>query len=239
MKQTGIMLKSAIVRILVLAVILAVNSASAQYAQERAQTIPADPRMIVIPARSLQEISNDIDNATTDKQLALNRNIQAINRLNEIEFAIETRELSIRDINRRKEDAGNIDRKAEEASLKMEAKANEEAIDLLKRLRDLRRAEVEVAKAEEEYADMTIRTFQMESELQSKRIDYNWLSLDNADDLTQNTAHQVLRGLEINLLNLQRDLANAMQKVASKQKDVVGRRMKLHEAQLKLGMSRT
>ncbi len=235
MKLTGVMLKSATVRILVLAVILAANSASAQYAQERAQTIPADPRMIVIPARSLQEISNDIDNATADKQLALNRNIQAVNRLNEIEFAIETRELSIRDINRRKDDAGNINRKAEEASLKMEAKANEEAIDLLKRLRDLRRAEVEVAKAEEEYADMTIRTFQMESELQSKRVDYNWLSLGNADGLTQNTAYQVLRGLEVNLLKLQQDLANTMQKVASKQKDVVNRRMKLHEAQLKFG----
>ncbi len=235
MKLTGVMLKSATVRILVLAVILAANSASAQYAQERAQTIPADPRMIVIPARSLQEISNDIDNATADKQLALNRNIQAVNRLNEIEFAIETRELSIRDINRRKDDAGNINHDSEEASLKIEAKANKEAIDLLKRVKDLRKAEIEVAKAEEEHADMTIRVFQMESELQSKRIEYNWLSMSSVGDLTQNTAHQVLRGLEVNLLKLQQDLAKETQEVASKQKDVVGRRMKLHEAQLKFG----
>ncbi|GEM_PF-1269563 len=236
MKLTGVMLKSAIVRILVLAVILAANTASAQYTQGRPQTIPADPLMIVIPVRSLEEISNDIDNATADKQLALNRNVQAVNRFNEIELAIETRDLSIKDINRRKDHAGNINRKAEEASLKMEVKANKEAIDLLKRLRDLRRAEVEVAKAEEDYADMTIRCLQTEFELQGKRKEYNWMSTGNADELTQNTANQVILGLEVNLLNLQRDLTDAMQKVTSKQKDAVNRRMKLHEAQLKFGM---
>jgi len=78
----------------------------------------------------------------------------------------------------------------------------------------------------------------MESELQGKRTEYNLLLTVVAGDLTQTTDQQFLRELEVRLLKLQQEQASATQKVASKQENVIGRRMKLHEAQLRLDLSR-
>jgi hypothetical protein len=210
-------------------------SAVSAYAQAQ-WPLPADPLMVVIPVRGIEEIATDLDNAMDTKQLAMYRNAQAVDRLAKIATAIDSREASVDDMNRRKNSAKDNKRDAEETSLKIEAKANKQAVDLLKRLRDLRKTEVEAAKIEEDHADLTIRVFQLESELQSKRSEYGWQSFGGAGDLTQNTAHQVVDELEVSLLKLQEKLANTTKDVASKQKDVVKRRMKLHEAQLKLGI---
>ncbi|MCB2229845.1 hypothetical protein KQH82_03950 [bacterium] len=196
----------------------------------------ADPRMVVVPDRSAEDITTDLDNAIATRQLAMRRNTQAVDRLNEIERSIQDRDVSIADLDRRKDDAKDNKHPSQEASLKIEANANKKAIDLLKRLRDLRKAEVDVARVEEEYADKTILVFQMEQELQGKRSDYRWQVGGNQGDLTRNTDHQVITELEEKLLKLQKDAAESMRNVASEQKDVVSRRMKLHEAQTKLGM---
>jgi len=95
--------------------------------------------MVVIPARSMDEIATDIDNAKATKQLALNREAQADNRIREIESSIETRESSLKDIDRRKDDAKNGKRDPELIALQIESKVSKQAIDLLKRLRDLRK----------------------------------------------------------------------------------------------------
>lgn len=211
------------------------TAASTSYAQPYWQRL-TDPRMVVIPTRSVQEITTDLDNAKATKQLAMNHNIQAGQRLTEIERAIQDRETTIDDINRREDDAKDRKHSDEVKSLKIESKANKQAIDLLKRLKQLREAEMDVAKEEENHADMTIRAFQMESELNTKRTEHNWQSEVIQGDLTQNTSYQVISELEVNLLKLQQELASLNQKVASKQKDVVKQRMKLHEAQFKLGM---
>jgi hypothetical protein len=218
--------------VLVLVIVLA---ATAGYAQTTRWPVPADPLMVVIPVRSSQEIATDLENAQAAKRLALDRHTQAVGRLQQIASAIENREASIKDMDRRENDAKDNQRSSEEKSLQIQAKANKQAIDLLKRLRDLREAEVEVAKAEEDHADITISVFQMESELQSKRYEYNWYS-SSGGNLTKNTEGQVIGELEMSLLKLQKDLASATQEVASKLKDVINRRMKLHEAQLKLGV---
>jgi len=194
--------------------------------------------MVVIPARSMDEIATDIDNAKATKQLALNREAQADNRIREIESSIETRESSLKDIDRRKDDAKNGKRDPELIALQIESKVSKQAIDLLKRLRDLRKAEIEEAEVEAEHADIKIRVFEMESELQGKRTEYNLLLTVVAGDLTQTTDQQFLRELEVRLLKLQQEQASATQKVASKQENVIGRRMKLHEAQLRLDLSR-
>jgi len=213
-----------------------VFAATAGYAQNPYWQIQADPQMVVIPVRSMQEITSDLDNAMANKQLAMSRNAQAIDRLDEIARSIQDREASIEDIERRKDNAKDNRRDSEATSLKIESKANEQAIDLLEQLKDLRKAEIEVAKVEEDYADLTIRAFQMEGDLQSKRSDYNWQSFGNQSNLTHNTANQVIGELETSLLKLQKELANSMEKLASKKKEVVEQRMKLHKAQLKLGM---
>lgn len=210
--------------------------AMAGYAQRPYWQRPGDPRMVVIPVRSMEEITTDLDNAKATRQLVMNRNTQAVNRLNETKRAIQDREALIKDIDRREGDAKDDRRNTEAVSLKIELKANKKAIDLLKRLKNLREAEIDVAKAEEEHVDLEIRVFQMESELQSKRSEYNWQSTGSQNDLTQNTAGQVIGELEVSLLKLQEELASATQKVASKQKDVVKERMRLHKAQVKLGI---
>jgi hypothetical protein len=213
-----------------------VFAATAGYAQNPYWQRQADPQMVVIPVRSMQEITSDLDNAIANKQLAMSRNTQAIDRLDEIARSIQDREASIEYIDHRKDDAKDNKRESEAASLKIESKANKQAIDLLERLRDLRKAEIEVAKVEEDHADLAIRAFQMEGDLQNKRSEYNWQAISNQSDLTHNTANQVISELEVSLLKLQKELASSMEKLASKQNDVVKQRMKLHKAQLKLGM---
>lgn len=217
-------------------IVVVVFAATAGYAQNPYWKSQADPQMVVIPVRSMQEITSDLDNAMANKQLAMSRNAQAINRLDEIARSIQDREVSIEDIERRKDNAKDNKRDSEATSLKIESKANEQAIDLLERLKDLRKAEIEVAKVEEDYADLTIRAFQMEGDLQGKRSDYDWRSLGNQSNLTYNTASQVISELEVSLLKLQKEMASSMEKLASKQKDVVNQRMKLHKAQFELGM---
>ncbi len=206
------------------------------YAQGTQRLLPADPHMVVVPVRSAQEIATDLANAMATRQLALLHNMQAVERLRQIASAIASRESSIDDINNRKDDAKDDNRESAETSLKIEEKANKRAIDLLKRLKDLREAEVDVAKSEEDHADMKILVLQRESDLQQKRSEYNWPSIASTGDLARNTASRVLRELEVDLLELQKDLASATQNVASKQKKVVEQRMKLHEAQTKLGL---
>ena len=231
MKNTVIlMIASAFV---LLAIVLTANSVMAQDYQ---RSLPADPQMVVVPVRSAQAIATDLANATASRQLALLHNMQAVERLKQIASAIDSRESSIDQIKNRKDDAGDDNRKSEEKSLKIEEKANEKAIDLLKRLKNLREAEVDVAKSEEDHADVAILVLQRESDLQEKRSEYNWPSIASTGDLARNTASEVLRELEVNLLELQKDLASATQNVASKQKKVVEQRMKLHEAQTKLGL---
>lgn len=208
----------------------------AGYAQEPQRQRPPDPYMVVVPVRDAQEIATDLDNAMVTRQLAIYRNTQAVGRLRQIASAIDTRESSVDDIKDRKDDAKDDNRKSEETSLKVEEKANKKAIDLLKRLRGLREAEVDVAKSEEDHADMSIRVLQLESEMQQKRAEHNWPSIAGTGNLTQNTAYQILAKLEMNLLELQKDLASETQEVASKQKHVVDQRMKLHKAQFELGL---
>lgn len=198
--------------------------------------LPADPYMVVVPVRSAQEIATDLENATVTRQLAIHRNMQAVERLKQIASAIESRESSIDDIKDRKDDAEDDNRRSEEKSLKIEEKANKKAIDLLKRLKSLREAEVDVAESEEDHADLMILVLQRESDLQQKRSEYNWPTIAGTGDLSRNTASQVLNELEVDFLELQKDLASATQNVASKQKKVVEQRMKLHEAQADLGL---
>lgn len=211
-------------------------AAGSGYTQISYWQSPNDPLMVVIPVRGELEITSDLEIARSTKQLAINHHNQARERLVEIERAIEDREATIENVERREDDAKDGRRSTEAASLKIESKANKQAIDLLKRVKELREAEMEVAKVEEEHADLTIRSFEVESDLQKKRSDYNWPLPGDQGDLTQNTAYQVIGKLEVNLLELQKDMASSAQKVASKLNDVVNRRKKLHEAQFKLGM---
>ncbi len=217
------------------AILLAGVSLSAQDTQ---QPMLTDQRMVVIPARSMSEIAADIDDANRTKQLAVDRKTQSENRLREIENAIETRKVSLKDTDRKKDDAKKAKRESELIALQIEAKANQQAIDLLNKLKDLRKAEIEEAETETKLSDVEVQVYQLENELQVKRIQYDSLTAAGASDLTRTTAQQVLRELEVRLLKLQNEQAAATQKVASKQKDIVARRMKLHEAQLKLGMPR-
>jgi len=206
------------------------------YAQQTYWQRQADPQMVVIPVRSMQDITSDLENAIVVKQLAMSRNSQAVARLRAIAGSIEDREALIKDLERRRDAAKDDNHKSEETSLRIESKANEEAIKLLERLRDLRKAEIDEAKVEEERADLNIRVFQLESELQGKRGEYSWQSGGSRIELTHNTAYKVISELEVELLQLQMDLAKSTQELASKQKDVVNRRTKLHEAQQELGI---
>ncbi len=205
------------------------------FSQSRMTT---DPRMVVIPWRGASEIQSDLDNAAEAKLLAQDRRERAETRLREIANNLETRKQTLKDIDRRKDEAKKNKRESEEISLKIEEKANKQAVDLLNRLKDLRKAEVEEAKAEIERAEVDIEVLQMETELLSKRDEYDSLAATSTGDLTLTTAQQVLQNLEVRLLELQRKRADATQKLASKQKDIVTRRMKLHDAQAKLGMPR-
>jgi len=63
--------------------------------------------------------------------------------------------------------------------------------------------------------------------------------LSGAGDLTKITNQQVLKELEVRLLKLQKEQADLTQKLAAKQQELIKQRMKLHEAQIKLGMPRT
>ncbi|MGB5107294.1 MAG: hypothetical protein WBP42_11345 [Candidatus Zixiibacteriota bacterium] len=212
--------------------------ATSVVAEDRPQSLVTGPRMVVIPWRSAAEIGSEIDNAQADKTLAVARRIQAEGRRREIESAIETRKLSLKDGDRHSDDAKAGKRESEVIGLEIESKAGKQAIDLLNKLKDIREAEIDEAKAETELADAQIATLQMENELLIKRTEYDSLYYTGANELSLATFQQVLGELEVRLLKLQQDQADATQKLASKQKDIVDQRMKLHKAQLKLGMPR-
>ena len=207
-------------------------------AEDRPQSLVTGPRMVVIPWRNAAEIGNEINNAQADKSLAVERRIQAENRRREIEAAIDTRKLAKKDGDRHIDDAKSGQRKSEVVGLEIQSKAGQQAIDLLNRLKDIRGAEIDEAQAETDLADAAIATLQMENQLLLKRTEYDSLSYASANELTLATAQQVLGELEVRLLKLQQDQAGATQKLASKQRDIVDQRMKLHKAQLKLGMPR-
>lgn len=233
MKMKNTVIRTITSAFVLLAIVLTTGSTMAQNYQH---PLPADPHMVVVPLRSAQEIATDLANATATRQVAILHNMQATDRLRQIAGAIDSRESAIDNINDRKDDAKDDNRKSEEQSLKIEEQANKQAIDLLKRLKSLREAEVDVAKSEEEHADKMILVLQREGDLQQKRSDYNWPSIASTGDLNRNTASQVLKELEVDLLELQKELASATQNVASKQKKVVEQRMKLHEAQTDIGL---
>ncbi len=207
-------------------------------AQEQQQSMLTDPRMVVIPTRTFDEINNDADNAKASKSLAELRRQQAEERLRQVDGTIDSRKKMLSDVDRRKNEAKKAQRASELIALDIEKKANQQAVGLLNKLKELRKTEAEESKAEAELADVEFQTLQLESELVRKRNEYDSMATAGTGDLTLTTAQQVLRELEIRVLKLQQQQAEATQKVASKQKDIISRRMKLHEAQLKLGMPR-
>lgn len=207
-------------------------------AQQQTQSILTDPRMVVIPTRTIDEVSNDLDNAKATKQLADYHRLQAETRLAQVDGTIETRKNKLSDVDRRKNEAKKANKQSEVMALDIEKKANQQAIDLLNKLKDLRKTEVEAAKADAELSEVESSALELETQLITKRMEYDSLSYTGAGDLTLGTTQQVLRELEIKLLKLQKDQAEATQKVASRQKEIIARRMKLHEAQLKLGVPR-
>jgi DNA repair exonuclease SbcCD ATPase subunit len=208
------------------------------FAQDRVQSILSDPRMVVIPERGQDQVSTDIDNAKATRQLAQDRKNQADARLKEIEKAIDTRKDELKDIEKRKEDAKKSKREAESIALQSELKAVKQAVDLLIRLKELRKAEIEEAKVCSDLSEVEIRLYELEKELQSKRVEYITNMTAGIGDLTRTTNQQVLKELEVRLLKLQKEQADLTQKLASKQQELIKQRMKLHEAQLKLGMPR-
>ena len=216
-------------------VILAAATGSAQ---EPARSGAVDSRMVVIPMRSVAEVTADIDNATMVKEMAAAPKAQAEGRLKEIELTIEQKQTALKDVDRRKGEAKKGQRQSEVIALDIEKKVEQQAIDLLKRLKDLRKAEIEQAQVEGELAERRIGVLQLEAELQRKRIEYDSLSTAGASPLSQTAAQQVLGEIEVKLLKLQQEQAGVTQKLASRQKDIVARRIKLHDAQVKLGMPR-
>lgn len=209
------------------------------FAQDRVQSILTDPRMVVIPERGQDQISTDIDNAKATRQLAQDRKVQADARLKEIESAIDTRKNELKDIEKRKEDAKKGKRESESIALQSELKASKQAVDLLIRLKELRKAEIEEARVCSDLSAVEIRLYEMEKELQSKRVEHATQVISGAGDLTKITNQQVLKELEIRLLKLQKEQADLTQKLALKQQELIKQRMKLHESQIKLGMPRT
>jgi hypothetical protein len=209
------------------------------YAQDRVQSILSDPRMVVIPERGQDQISTDIDNAKATRQLAQERKVQADARLKEIESAIDMRKDELKATEKRKEDAKKGKRESESIALQSELKATKQAVDLLIRLKELRKAEIEEAKVCSDLSEVEIRLFEMEKELQGKRVEHATQVISGAGDLTRITNQQVLKELEVRLLKLQKEQADLTQKLASKQQELIKQRMKLHDAQLKLGMPRT
>ncbi|MBK7141827.1 MAG: hypothetical protein IPH75_07090 [bacterium] len=214
------------------------STASMTNAQEQRLSMLTDPRMVVIPTRTVDEINNDMENARAGKQLADYRRVQAETRLAQVDGTIEGRKVTLGDVDRRKNEAKKAKRETEVMALEIEKKANEQAINLLNKLKDLRKTEVDEAKADAEWAEIDFTALQLETELVRKRTEFDSLNAAGAGDLTLTTSQQVLRELEVRLLKLQQQRAESTQKLASKQKDIISRRMKLHEAQLKLGMPR-
>jgi len=225
-------------RCLLIALSAVIVACTSIYPQYRMQSAATDPRMVVIPWRTAAEIDGDIESAQMTKQLALDRKARADGRAREIEMNIGTREDASKDVDRRKNEAKKSGRASELLALESEARANKQAVDLLKRLKDLRKAETEEAQVEADRTDLDIRVLQMEKELLGKRTEYDSLLISGVGDLTLSSTQQVLRDLEVRLLQLQKERASASEKLASKQKDIVNRRMKLHNAQLKFGMPR-
>jgi chromosome segregation ATPase len=207
-------------------------------AQQQSQSILTDPRMVVIPTRTQDEVSNDIDNAKATQQLAEYRREQAEGRLKQVDETIDGRKKMMGEVDRRKDEAKKSKKQSELIALDIEKKANQQAIDLLNKLKDLRRTEVDEANADAELAKVEFSALELETELIRKRMEYDSLAASGAGDLTLSTTQQVLRELEIRVLKLQQQQAEATQKVASRQKEIIARRMKLHEAQLKLGVPR-
>ena len=225
-------------RCLLIALSAVIAACTTAYPQYRMQSAATDPRMVVIPWRSAAEIDSDIESAQITKRLALDRKTRADVRAREIEMNIGIREDASKDADRRKRDAKKGGRASEVLALESEVRANKEAVDLLKRLNDLRKAETEEAQVDADRTDLDIRVLQMEKELLGKRTEYDSLLISGAGDLTLSSAQQVLRDIEVRLLQLQKERASATEQLASKQKDIVNRRMKLHDAKVKLGMPR-
>jgi len=216
--------------------LLVAGTARAQGAQ--LNPIPNDPRMDVIPVRTQAEITKDINNTNATKVLSEARRGRAEDRLQQLDRIINDRKRAVSDVDRQKKDAKQAKRGTEAVGLELKQKADQQAVNLLDKLKDLRNSEVDAATAETELADAQIGALLLEAELARKRTENDSLAVAGLGNLSLSSNQQVLGELEARLLKLQKQQAEAAQNVASKWKDIVSRRTELHEAQLKMGMPR-
>lgn len=224
-------------RIFILSCFALLLLASVAFTQDAAPAGTSDPRLAVIPNRTVAEIDNDIDNAQANLSLAKTRRDQMENRLKEINSTLEDYKRSEKDANNKLSNAKKAKRESEVIAANAEKRAFKQASDLLNKLKELRKTEVEATKAEAELSTAQINALQLERELVGKRSEYDSLKAANATTLALSTHQHMLTELETRLLKLQEEQANATKKLADRQKDMVTRRKSLHQAQVKLGGS--
>lgn len=191
----------------------------------------------VVTQRSLEEIQSDISRTQVALRIANDRELQARSILTSLEDRIGAKEKAIDTLS----SAAKAARKAKSANavtLKAEKEAVEQVRDLLKRRRELRKTEIDVARAEGEAAQAQIHAFALEMELLNKRIEREAALYAGGDPTLLHTLAKTIQTVEGECLKAQKAAIEKAVALSKEQKKLIEQRVKLFELQ-KLSMTST
>jgi hypothetical protein len=173
------------------------------------------------------DIDADIMAAEADQRRARDSETRAIRLRDGARVSIEAKKREIAEAKRRRELARSSGAEAETSALDLARRAGEREQELLERRAELREAEIDLAKHSGELATLLKRALDFERELALKRIERAAIKEPGA---AASTLDRVVFDIERQTLEARRRQAEKKIDVASREKRVVDRLLKILEA---------
>ena len=193
---------------------------------------PADETyMVLVTPREVSAIDEDIASTDVDLADAITAESAAVARRDNARAAVDAKKLQIDDVKRQRKDAKDANNEAGAAALDASRKALERERDLLEERQALRNAEIDLARQKRELASLTRRMLTFEKELALKRIENDGSTATGPE---RSSLRRVTLDLEAQTLNARVAQADKAVDVASREKRVTQRLLKILEAQQRL-----
>lgn len=191
----------------------------------------AEGFMVLVPPRSLESIDADLtasDAALLEAQTAVSA---AMSQRDGARTNVEAKKLEIAAIKRQQSTAKANKNEVELASLTSSRKALERELSLLEQRESLRDAEIDLARQSVELANLTRRALSFERELVLKRLERT--NLTEPGPVTS-SLDRVILDLEAQTLAARVELADKAVDVATREKRVAERQLKINEARRRI-----
>jgi hypothetical protein len=192
-------------------------------------TVFKDSLITVLPSRTPNEITADIEKAKTLLAQAEARRMLAQSALSYTTARIELKKKEIDVIDKRIDIAEDAKKESEAVSLKAELEVAKKLLDILKSQSSVREAEIDAATAEYDHAGAWQIALELEQELRKRRAEN--AATSSAGGVGQMGVNQMIDDLIAKTLDAQLEAAKKEQKISDRKRDLAGLRVKLHELQ--------